>query len=204
MTTVTEAAKRLVGGDEESALRAGDLEKICSDAVLAQRVARRLVEAARDIAPGRNWSIEDLRDVLDAAVSGPRDDGVRVLEGRYLRKRLREQCALAERYRDPFAFIVVRLGPDDQTGLYASVLDAIAERLRRTDMVFVYKRRFAMLLPRMRRDAVAPLVARQRELLAASASSAVVEAIDVLCYPDPDLADMQSVLDWAEDHLRDN
>src|SRR5947209_8483192 len=116
MTTVTEAAKRLVGGDEESALRSGDLEKICGDPVLAQRVARR----------------------------------------------------------------------------------------RRTDMVFVYRRRFAMVLPRIRRDAVGPLVDRQRELLTASGSAAVVESVDVLCYPDPEFADTQAVLDWAEDHLREN
>src|SRR5689334_16141045 len=98
MTTVTEAAKRLIGGDDESALREGDLERICGDSATAQKLARRLVEAAREMSPGRAWSIEDLRDVLDVAVTGPREDRVRVLEGRYFRKRLREQCALAERY----------------------------------------------------------------------------------------------------------
>ena len=109
MTTVTEATKRLVGGDDEADLRSGNLERICADPVLAQRLARRLAEAARDIAPGREWSMEDLRDVLEVAVRGPRDNSVRVLEGRHFRKRLREQAALAERYGDPFSCVVFTL-----------------------------------------------------------------------------------------------
>lgn len=204
MTTVTEAAKRLIGGDDESALREGDLERICGDAATAQKLARRLVEAAREASPGRAWSIEDLRDVLDVAVTGPREDGVRVLEGRYFRKRLREQCALAERYRDPFACIVVRMPTEAQAGAHQTVLDAVSERLRRTDMVFVYKRRLAVVLPRMRRDSVGPLVDRIRDLLVASTNERAVEGIEVLCYPDPALADTQAVLDWAEDQLRDD
>lgn len=205
MTTVTEAAKRLVGGDDEADLRSGDLTKICADPVLAQRFARRLAEAARDIAPGREWSMEDLRDVLEIAVRGPREDGVRILEGRYFRKRLREQCALAERYGDSFSCVVVTLlrGETDAGDMYASVLDAITERLRRSDMVFLYRRRFAMILPRMRAEALGPLVERITVLVGREQVGTVLEAVQSLSYPNPVLQDTQAVLDWAEDRLRD-
>jgi hypothetical protein len=160
------------------------------------------VELAEKIVPGRSWSVEDVRDILDAAVRGRRDPGVRIVEGRYFRKRLREQCALSERYGDPFAIVVISLLPEPQEGVYPSVLDAVVERLRRTDMVFLYRRRFALLLPRMRREALAPLVERVRELIEVGAGEAVIEEIESLVYPDPRHPDTQAVLDWAEDQLR--
>ena len=202
MTTVTEAAKRLIGGDEEEALREGDLEQLCADPALAQRLARRLAEAAKEISPGRDWSLEDLRDVLEVACRGPSPDRVRVLEGRYFRKRLREQCAIADRYGDPFACVVVRIGQDLDASIYDSVLDAIAERLRRTDMVFLYKRRLALILPRMRAVALGPLIERVRSLVAFGAGPDALDAVKSLVYPDPLHPDTQSVLDWAEDQLR--
>jgi hypothetical protein len=202
MTTVTEAAKRLVGGDDEAALREGDLARICADPVLAQRFVRRLAEAAREISPGRAWSIEDLRDVCEAAVRGPRVEGVGVFEGRYLRKRLREQCALAERYGDPFSVVVLTFAeiPDGVT--YESALDAVIERLRRSDMVFVYKRRLVLVLPRVRSGALAPLVGRVVALVGDSTGLGVATA--TLSYPDPAVSETQAVLDWIEDRLRDD
>lgn len=202
MTTVTEAAKRLVRGEENSALRSGDLERICSDAALARELARQLAEAAREIAPGRQWSPEDLRDLLEAAVHGPRQDEVPVLEGRFLRKRLREQCALCERYGDPFGVIVVAVGPEPVPGAYASVLDAIVENLRRTDMVFLYRRRYAIVLPRISDTVLPQLAARMRTLIEVGAGAGAVEDVDTLAFPSAEATDMNAVLDWAEDRLR--
>lgn len=202
MTTVTETAKRIGEGLDLSELNDADIAAICADPLLAARFARQLVERAEAIVPGRSWSVEDVRDILDAAVRGKRDPGVRIVEGRYFRKRLREQCALSDRYGDPFATIVISLVPEPQEGIYPSVLDAVVERLRRTDMVFLYRRRFALLLPRMRREALAPLVERVRELIQVGAGESVIEQIDTLVYPDPRHVDTQAVLDWAEDQLR--
>ena len=202
MTTVTQAAKRLVRGEDDSAIRSGDLVRICSDPTLAQRFARQLAEAAREIAPGREWTPEDLRDLLEAAVRGPRQDEVPVLEGRFLRKRLREQCALAERYGDPFGVIVVALAPEPTPGAYASVLDAIVENLRRTDMVFLYRRRYAIVLPRIAHVVLPQLGARLRTLIDVGVGARSVEDVQTLAFPDPELPDTNAVLDWAEDRLR--
>jgi len=66
----------------------------------------------------------------------------------------------------------------------------------------VYRRRIAMLLPRMRREALDPLVARVRARLDADAGRRVVEDVEHLVYPADQQGDTQSVLDWLEDQLR--
>jgi len=201
MTTVTETAKRIGVGLDLSELEQADLETICGDPLLADRFARRVAELASDELGGK-WSIEDLRDIFEAAVRGKRQEGVRIVEGRYFRKRVREQCALADRYGDPFAVVVISLRTEPSEGVYQSVLDAVVERLRRTDMVFLYRRRFALVLPRMRAESLSPLIERVRELIAVGAGADSVEQIDQLVYPNPSVSDTQGVLDWAEDQLR--
>lgn len=202
MTTVTETAKAFGDGIDLSELEEADLDTICGDPLLAQRFAKYIVKAAGGTVPGGPWSIEDLRDILDAAIRGRRREGVRIVEGRYFRKRVREQCALAERYGDPFAVVVISLRKEPQVGAYQSVLDAVVERLRSTDMVFLYKRRYALVLPRMRDETLGPLIERVRQLISVGAGDDVVEDIQTLVYPDEAHADTQSVLDWAEDQLR--
>lgn len=202
MTTVTETAKRIGEGLDLSELDDADVATICADPLLAQRIARQIVDLAEAVVPGRRWSIEDVRDILDAAVRGRRETGVRILEGRYFRKRVREQCAISERYGDPFSVVVIALAPEPSEGVYQSVLDAVVERLRRTDMVFLYKRRVALLLPRMRSESLAPLIQRVRELIAVGVGEQVIEHIEWLVFPHRQFNDTQAVLDWAEDQLR--
>ena len=203
MTTVTEAVKTLLDPDDESALEQGNLERVCASPALAQRFARAMAKAAREAFPGREWTPEDLRDVLEVAVHGTAQESARVLEGRYFRKRLREQINLADRYGDSFAVVVITMVSGVQEGVYTSVLDAVTERLRRTDMVFLYRRRFALVLPRMRPAALEPLIQRVQELVAVGAGDTALERIDSLCYPAPELEESSAVLDWAEDRLRD-
>ncbi|MEZ4338295.1 MAG: hypothetical protein R3B82_16870 [Sandaracinaceae bacterium] len=202
MTTVTETAKRIGEGLDLSELEEADLATICADPLLADRFARQLADLATDVVGGRRWSIEDLRDIFDAAVRGKQQEGVRIVEGRYFRKRVREQCALADRYGDPFAVVVISLQPEPTDGVYQSVLDAVVERLRRTDMVFLYKRRFALVLPRMRAESLSPLVDRVRELIDVGVGNEPIEHIQSLVYPEGVAGDTQAVLDWAEDQLR--
>ncbi len=202
MTTVTETVKRVGSGLDLSALESADLGTICADPMLADRFARRLAELANQTLGGRRWSIEDLRDILDAAVRQKRAERVRIVEGRYFRKRVREQCALADRYGDPFAVVVISLPVEPSAGVYQSVLDAVVERLRRTDMVFLYRRRFALVLPRMRAESLGPLVDRVQALIAVGVGEGAIEQIERIVYPNERHQDTQSVLDWAEDQLR--
>ena len=203
MTTVTEVVKPVLDEEDETAIAKGDLQRLCANPHLAQRFARLLAKAAQGVSPGREWTPEDLRDVLEVAVHGTGQESARVLEGRYFRKRLREQLNLADRYGDSFAVVVITMAPGVSEGVYASVLDAVTERLRRTDMIFLYRRRFALVLPRMRPAALEPLIDRVRELVAIGAGDATLERIDSLCYPTDEIAEGSDVLDWAEDQLRD-
>jgi hypothetical protein len=200
MTTVTEAAKRL--GVDLHPLDQADIETLRADPVLAQQFARRLALAAKEIAPNAEWSVEDLRDVLEVAVQGTASEGVRVVEGRYLRKRVREHCAFTERYGEPFALVVVQLVPEPHEGLYAKVVESVVEKLRRSDMIAIYRRRFALLLPRMQRQALGGLLDRIAARVDQVAGKKVVQAVEGQMYPDPGYPDTQSVLDWLEDQLR--
>ena len=200
MTTVTEAAKRL--GVDLHPLDQADLELLRADPVLAQQFARRLALSAKDLVPNATWSVEDLRDVLEVAVQGAALEGVRIVEGRYLRKRVREQCAFAERYGEPFALVVVQLVPEPREGLYTSVVESVVEKLRRTDMIAIYRRRFALLLPRMDHAVLGSLLDRIAARVDQAAGKKVVETVEGTIYPDANLPDTQSVLDWLEDQLR--
>jgi hypothetical protein len=202
VTTVTETAKRIGDGLDFSELEGADLATICQDPLLAQRIAKQVVDVAEAVMPGRRWSVEDLRDIFEAAVHGGREQAVRVVEGRYFRKRVREQCALTDRYGDPFAVVVVALSPEPEDGKYHDVLDAVVEKLRRSDMVFLYRRRFALVLPRMQRGALKTLIDRVHELITSRSGASSIEGIAALSYPDSAYPDTQSVLDWAEDQLR--
>lgn len=201
MTAVTEAEKRVSEDDAEDRLRQGDLRSICADPELARHFAGKLLEIASRVAPGRTWSPEDLREVLDAAAQGPGSGAARLLEGRYFRKRLREQLDLADRYGDSFAVVVINLR-DVQAGEYTSVLDAVTDRLRQSDMVFPYRSRFALILPRMRMPALEPLIERVRELVAVGVGEQAIGQIAAIVYPDVRFPESSDALDWAEDQLR--
>lgn len=200
MTTVTEAAKRL--GIDLHPLEQAELATLKDDAVLAQQFARRLLLNAKEIAPSANWSVEDLLDVLEAAVHGRIPDVSRVVEGRYLRKRVRELCAYAERYGEPFAMVVLKLHREPREGLYGSMAEPIVAKLRKSDMVTAYKRRFAILLPRMTPEALPSLCERVGAVANELAGSNVVEAATSTMYPITDLNETQLILDWLEDQLR--
>lgn len=200
MTTVTEAAKRL--GIDLHPLEQAELATLKDDAVLAQQFVRRLLLHAKEIAPNATWSAEDLLDVVEAAVHGRIPDLDRVVEGRYLRKRVRELCAYAERYGEPFAMVVLKLAREPKEGLYGSMAHPLVAKLRRTDMVTAYKRRFAVLLPRMEAGALPALSERLATVANDLAGTKVVEATTSTMFPMPELDETQLILDWLEDQLR--
>lgn len=146
---------------------------------------------------------EAAKNVTERPVSSPAPVQALLLGGRYFRKRLREQCDLAERYGDSFGCVVITLrDPEPSEDESQSILDAVMGGLRRTDMVFPYRRRFAMILPRIRAAGLAPLIERVLVLIGVGAGPGAVESVCSIVFPHPDLPETQSVLDWAEDQLR--
>jgi hypothetical protein len=119
-----------------------------------------------------------------------------------LRKRVRELCAYAERYGEPFAMLVLKLTREPREGLYGSMAQPLVSMLRKTDMVTAYRRRFAVLLPRMDASALPGLAARLRAVADDLAGARVVESAATATFPAAGLDETQQILDWLEDQLR--
>ena len=199
MTTVTEAAKRL--GIDQHPLEQVDIETLKNDAVLAQQFARRLLIDAKNIAPGAVWNMEELLAVMEAAVHGRIPATDRVVEGRYLRKRVRELCAISERFGDPFAMVVLKLGKEPRDGLYGSMAEPLVSKLRQGDRVTAYRRRLAVLLPSIEPASLQTVAMRIRRV-AEDLAGPVVEMTAQTMFPTAELTETQSILDWLEDQLR--
>lgn len=174
---------------------------VTTDREMAMSFVRQLLQAASKMIPGREWSAQDLRDILLFVLEGGVDP-VPMLEGRYLRKRLKEQLARAERYNEPFSVMFVSVGNDADPIQHQGLVDLLMERLRRTDMVFAYRRRLGIILPHTNEKAAEGLIARLRKLAAATIPPEVSVDIVVETYPSDRFAHPSEVLDWAEDQLR--
>ncbi|MBN1771517.1 MAG: hypothetical protein JXB32_09665, partial [Deltaproteobacteria bacterium] len=87
---------------------------ITTDREMATSFVRLLLQASSKMIPTREWSAQDLRDILGFVLEGG-GDPVPTLEGRYLRKRLKEQLARAERYQEPFSLMFVNLSENADT-----------------------------------------------------------------------------------------
>jgi GGDEF domain-containing protein len=174
---------------------------VTSDREMASSFVRQLLQAAGKMIPTREWSTQDLRDILTFVLEGGVDP-VPMLEGRYLRKRLKEQLARAERYQEPFSLMFVGLSENADSIHHQSLIDLLMERLRRSDMVFLYRRKAAIILPHTNDKAAEGLIARIRSLATATIPPEIQMETLIRTYPSSDFAHPADVLDWAEDQLR--
>ena len=148
---------------------------------MAGSFSRYLLAAAAKMVP-RQWSVQDLNDILNFVLEGG-DTPVQFIEGRYLRKRIREQIARAERYKEPFAIMVLSLSDDVDADGNESLVDMLTERLRRSDMVFLYRHRVAILLPHTPFGVLAKLEERISKLSKATLGLTEIR-FSVAAYPD--------------------
>lgn len=174
---------------------------VTTDREMATSFVRQLLQAASKMIPTREWSTQDLRDILGYVLEGGADP-VPTLEGRYLRKRLKEQLARAERYQEPFSLMFVSLSENADTIHHQGLVDLLMERLRRSDMVFLYRRRVAIILPHTNEKAAEGLIARIRSLATATIPPEVTIDMLVRTYPSAEFGNPAEVLDFAEDQLR--
>jgi hypothetical protein len=180
-----------------------DYEGVSQDRQSAERFLRRLIDAATLLVPDREWSPEDLREVIEFASSGA-TQSVPVLSARQYRKRLKEETARSDRYKQTFSTMIVRMtggSPDDD---HATVLDALIERLRKTDMVFLYKRHVAILLPHTGQPVLQTLVDRIRALIAAVSATELEQIlIEATSYPSREFESADALLKWVDARLAD-
>ncbi|MDD5305718.1 MAG: hypothetical protein PHU25_00215 [Deltaproteobacteria bacterium] len=168
---------------------------------MAQAFVGELLRVARRIMPDHELSIEDLVSVCHVALD-TREHGVVMLEGKHLRGRVAEQISRADRYQETFSVQVI--GWDKESGKvdYDSVVDTLCERLRKTDLMFLFKSRLVLLLPHTGAEASARLADRIRRLIEVAFANPNDIVIDRLTYPSPEIARASEVLDWVEDKIR--
>ena len=166
---------------------------------MAGSFSRYLLAAAAKMVP-RQWSVQDLSDILNFVLEGG-NTPVQFIEGRYLRKRIREQIARAERYKEPFAIMVLSLSDDVDADGNESLVDMLTERLRKSDMVFLYRHRVAILLPHTPFGVLAKLEERISKLSKATLGLTEIR-FSVAAYPDEKFEAPERILDWVEDQLR--
>ena len=196
-TSVTQVTKPPDPGDFPAMSYTG----VTTNRDMAQALLDRLLKVAEKMVPEKRWAIDDLLAVLRTAVD-PRSGAAAMLEGKYLRRSLREQMALSDRYKETFSILVMAFDAKGDEGLQQSLIDAVIERLRKSDMVFLFRRRAVILLPRTDAAAAEKLMSRLRLLFSTAIGGDLAVAFRCRTYPAPDITSQDEILDWTEEQLR--
>jgi hypothetical protein len=175
---------------------------VTSHREMAVAFVRELIRHGNRIMNDHELTIEDLVTICHLALA-QRETGVLMLEGRHLRARVSEQISRADRYKEPFSLMFVKLNASLDRSGYDSVVDTLCERMRKTDMMFIFKSRLALILPHTLKEPCGILATRIQQLLETAVASGIIDGIPTLTYPDPEITARSQVLDWAEDQLRD-
>lgn len=183
-------------------LRQGDLSRICADPATARQLGVALLESMDGLAPLGGWTLEDLREILDVACRGDRTASAQHVPRLRLRDKVREQCALADRYGDPFACVVLSLSRPLAEDTRVALGQEIRRALRQTDMISTYENRVVLLMSRMRAVALQRLVERIRALVGAVlGDTQVVRETEMLAYPELARLKPPDVLSWLDEKL---
>lgn len=169
---------------------------------MAEAFVRELLSTGQRIMQDHELTVEDLVSICHVALD-KRDEGMVMLEGRHLRARVSEQVSRAKRYQEEFSLMSVRFGEVPEENAYDAMLDTLAERMRNTDMLFMFKSRMVIMLPHTPKEPCEMLSDRVRGLIdAAFANNAPPIEINWMTFPDPEIEKGSEVLDWCEDQLR--
>ena len=169
---------------------------------MAEAFVEELVRAARIIIPERSISAEDIVKICQLALQDKPDRSITMVGGRHLRARITDQVSRANRYKEPFSIVILNVANLTDREDYDSIVDTLRERMRQTDLIFLFKYRIALLLPHTEEAACVMLVGRILELL----KSCLVDMPEVnaasMTYPHPEIKLAGDVLDWTENQLR--
>lgn len=169
---------------------------------MAEAFIRELLSTGQRIMQDHDLTVEDLVAICHVALD-KRDEGMVMLEGRHLRSRVSEQLSRAKRYSEEFSLMAVRFGEVPEENAYDAMLDTLAERMRNTDMLFMFKSRMVIMLPHTPKEPCQMLSDRVRGLIdQAFANNAPPIEIAWMTYPDVQIEKSSQVLDWCEDQLR--
>lgn len=196
-SSITNIVKPLTPGEMPQMSYTG----VTTNRDMAQAFMTVLLRTAASIVPEKDWSVDDLISVLNTATAGQGRTAT-LIEGRYLRRSLRDHMNRADRYHEVFTVMVLGLDADGKEALIQTVVDALFERLRKSDMVFLYKRRVVILLPHATRESARILFDRLTSLINKVVGADVALKIESRTYPSDDIDSQDDLLDWVEERLR--
>lgn len=168
---------------------------------MAEAFVNELIRMGQRIMPDHDLTVEDLVSICHIALD-KKDAGVVMLEGRHLRGRISEQLSRGDRYKEPFSLMVLRLSSETTRTEYEAVVDTLCERMRKTDLMFMFKSKIVLILPHTIKDNCGILAERIEHLLKEAVNTGIQVDINHLTYPDPGIESKSVVLDWTEDQLR--
>jgi hypothetical protein len=85
---------------------------------------------------------------------------------------------------------------------YEAVVDTLRERMRQTDLIFLFKHRIVLLLPHTAASACQVLLDRIQALLKKAIDGLPDLPFNRLTFPNDTMVESMEVLDWAENKLR--
>jgi len=168
---------------------------------MAEAFVRELIAVGQRMMPDHDLSIPDLATICHVAIDKG-DAGITMLEGRHLRGRVGEQISRANRYNETFSLIALKFSERPDPAAYDSVVDTLCERMRKSDLMFLFKTRLILVLPHTPKEACQMLKGRIKGLLEAAYTPPPTVDMAGLTYPDPEVEKSNQVLDWCEDQLR--
>ena len=125
-----------------------------------------------------------------------------MVSGRHLRARISEQVSRAKRYGEPFSLLVLDLDKIETVDDYDAIVDTLRERMRQTDLIFLFKHRIVLMLPHTSAAPCQVLLERIQMLLKECIVNLPDLPISKLTYPNDAMTKSMEVLDWAENKLR--
>ncbi len=174
---------------------------VTSHQTMAEAFMNELVRVGQKMTPDRTLSMEDVLTICHVALDR-KERGVVMLEGRHLRGRIGEQISRADRYKEAFSLLVLKLESVKNSVEYDSIVDTLCERMRKTDLMFLFKQRIVLILPHTHADACQLLSRRIQVLLKETVATKPNVEFGHMTYPNPEVTTTPQVLDWAEDQLR--
>ena len=174
---------------------------VTTQGALAAELVHHILGFCERLIADRKLTIEDLITICHAAME-TESNGVRLLEGKFMRGRISEQLSRTKRYGEKFSMVAIKLSHQIRNSQYDALLDVLRERLRTSDMVFTFRHRIMLILPHATDNNTDLLIKRIKNLVDASFRSTPIIDVAKLNFPSAEITRSSQILDWAEDQLR--
>jgi GGDEF domain-containing protein len=175
---------------------------VISHQAMAEAFINELIRIAQRLIPDHSITPEELLAILQRSLDEQGSRSITLVSGRHLRARISEQVSRAKRYEEYFSLLVLHLDEVEQIDDYDAIVDTLRERMRQTDLIFLFKHRIVLLLPHTESDSCRVLLERIQMLVTECMVNAPNIPIERMTFPNDDMNHSMQVLDWTENQLR--